>query len=69
MHTAYTPLIPGHYYLSFGFSSANRQIDWLERVAHLEISSTDVYGTGELPGAGQGYYLADGMWDIKSVKE
>ncbi len=58
------PLIPGHYYLSFGFSSANKQIDWLERITHLEVSSTDVYGTGELPGPGQGYYLADGIWDI-----
>ena len=58
------PLIPGRYYLSFGFSSANKQIDWLERITQLDINPTDVYGTGELPSQGQGYYLADGIWDI-----
>lgn len=61
------PLVPGHYFLSFGVFADNKQLDWLERITHLEIAETDVYGTGELPWPGQGYFLAEGEWNIKEV--
>ncbi|MCP4270014.1 MAG: ABC transporter ATP-binding protein [Candidatus Brocadiaceae bacterium] len=59
------PLIPANYYLTIGFSSDNKQIDLLERITHLEVAEIDVYGTGELPR--QGYFLAEGEWDIQHV--
>ena len=63
------PLVPNRYFLSFGFSSNNKQIDWLSRVTCLEISSMDVYGTGELPWQGQGYFLSNADWNIEKNSE
>ena len=56
--------MPGRYHLSIGFSSQDEQIDWLERVASVELARTDVYGTGELPQVGQGYFLTRAEWQI-----
>ena len=56
------PLVPGTYYISIRFSALGKQVDWLERVSSIEIVRTDVYGTGELPWADQGYFLAHAKW-------
>src|SRR6185369_11104358 len=48
-HIPELPLVPGRYYLSIGFSAQDQQVDWLERIASVELARTDVYGTGELP--------------------
>ena len=58
------PLVPGRYFISLGFSSGMQQIDWLHRVAAIEIAATDVYGTGELPWPTQGYFLSEAAWRI-----
>jgi lipopolysaccharide transport system ATP-binding protein len=63
-HIPDLPLVPGRYFLSLGFSSQDEQIDWLERVARVELARTDVYGTGELPQVGQGYFLTQADWEI-----
>lgn len=63
------PLVPGHYYLSLGFSSNNKQVDWIGRASQLEICATDVYGTGELPRSNQGFFLAEAKWYIPTVKK
>jgi lipopolysaccharide transport system ATP-binding protein len=63
-HIPELPLVPGRYHLSIGFSSQDEQIDWLERVASVELARTDVYGTGELPQVGQGYFLTRAEWQI-----
>jgi lipopolysaccharide transport system ATP-binding protein len=67
-HIANLPLVPGRYYLSIGFSSQDEQIDWLERVARVELARTDVYGTGELPQSGQGYFLTQADWEISPAE-
>lgn len=61
------PLVPGRYYISIGFSASGEQIDWLERIACLEIADYDVYGTGELPWVDQGYFLAHPHWSISEL--
>lgn len=58
------PLVPGRYTISIGFASGGRQVDWLERIAGIEFAECDVYGTGELPGPGQGYFLSRANWTI-----
>ena len=60
------PLVPGRYFISLGFSSEKKQIDWLDRIGSIEIAATDVYGTGELPWASQGYFLSEALWGIES---
>lgn len=62
------PLIPGHYYITLGFSSENRVRDWITRVAHIEIVEMDIYGTGELPWPGQGYFLGESIWSVNNIK-
>lgn len=59
------PLIPGGYYLSLGFTSEGvNQLDWLDRVARLEVARMDVYGTGALPEVLQGFYLPHAQWSV-----
>ena len=58
------PLVPGRYYLNLGCYSGNQALDWLSRVAVIEIEQADVYGTGELPNSDQGYFLSHSSWDI-----
>jgi lipopolysaccharide transport system ATP-binding protein len=67
-HIPDLPLVPGRYHLSVGFSSQDEQVDWLDRVASLELVPTDVYGTGELPQVGQGYFLARAEWDVHPTR-
>jgi lipopolysaccharide transport system ATP-binding protein len=62
------PLVPQSYYLSIGFSSEGKQIDWLSRVARIDIAHYDVYGTGELPLARQGYFLSRCDWNISAME-
>ncbi len=63
------PLVPGRYFVSIGFSSEKRQIDWLDQVASIDIVKTDYYGTGQLPWEGQGYILSQANWSIQNGKE
>jgi lipopolysaccharide transport system ATP-binding protein len=62
------PLVPGRYFVSLGFSSGGQQIDWLHRVAAIEIAATDVYGTGELPWPTQGYFLSEAAWRVGEAR-
>ena len=58
-------LAPGQYYLSLGFSTRIKQVDFLERVSCIEVARGDVYGTGHLPYKGQGYFLTQAEWKIE----
>jgi len=60
------PLVPGRYYVSIGVSAEGQQVDWLERACAIEVARTDVYGTGELPQTGQGYFLSRAEWMVDS---
>ena len=60
------PLVPGIYYLTLWFVSAENIGDTLNKVAHLEVIRSDVYGTGELPENGHGYYLGQANWQIEN---
>ncbi len=51
--------------ITLGFSSERQQVDWLERIAYVDIESLDVSGTGELPYLGQGYFLADADFSLE----
>ncbi|MSP37998.1 MAG: ABC transporter ATP-binding protein [Deltaproteobacteria bacterium] len=62
------PLVPGRYFISLGFAGDGRQADWLYRIAAIEIAATDVYGTGELPLASQGYFLSEATWRIGKAR-
>jgi lipopolysaccharide transport system ATP-binding protein len=59
-------LVPGQYYVSIGFSADGQQVDWLERVTTIEFLTCDIYGTGELPFHGQGYYLSRCDWTVST---
>ncbi|MEJ2366776.1 MAG: ABC transporter ATP-binding protein [Acidobacteriota bacterium] len=61
------PLVPGRYYLSLFFGSSGERMDILDRIASIDVVKTDVYGTGEMPGRGQGYYLADAEWTFEEA--
>ncbi len=58
------PLVPGQYHLTLGCYADNQALDWLERIATFEIEQSDIYGTGELPWAGQGYFLSHANWSV-----
>jgi lipopolysaccharide transport system ATP-binding protein len=59
------PLIPGQYYLGIEFYAGNQALDWLDRIATLDIEPGDIYGTGELPASSNGYFLAHSDWKIE----
>jgi lipopolysaccharide transport system ATP-binding protein len=58
------PLVPGRYTINLGCYAGNQALDWIPRVATIEIEQADVYGTGELPGNDQGYFLSHSEWEI-----
>lgn len=58
------PLVPGSYTISIGISSRQSQLDWLERIARIQVTVEDIYGTGELPWQGQGYFLSKAKWEV-----
>jgi lipopolysaccharide transport system ATP-binding protein len=60
------PLVPSRYYVSIGVSAEGQQVDWLERACAIDVARTDVYGTGELPQTGQGYFLSRAEWSVDS---
>jgi len=62
------PLMIGVYDISIGFSSNKRQVDWLERIAELEVTEFDLFGTGELPWPGQGYVISRPIWNVRLVE-
>jgi lipopolysaccharide transport system ATP-binding protein len=62
------PLVPGRYYVSIGVSAEGQQVDWLERACAIDVARTDVYGTGELPQTGQGFFLSRAEWSVDSGK-
>jgi lipopolysaccharide transport system ATP-binding protein len=56
------PLVPGRYYPTLEFVAADSRVDLLERVACLQFVECDVFGTGELPRRGHGYFLTRPEW-------
>ncbi len=49
LHVERLDLLPGTYFLTFGLSITNEQIDFVENGLELDIVARDVYGTGRLP--------------------
>jgi homopolymeric O-antigen transport system ATP-binding protein len=58
------PLIPGTYFISPGCGTGNTQLDLLHRACQLQVTATDVYGTGCLPDTTNGVVLVDAKWTI-----
>jgi len=58
------PLVPGRYYPTLLFTEANCHVDVLERLACIQFLECDVFGTGELPRRGHGYFLTRPEWTI-----
>ena len=56
------PLSPGMYFMSFGCTSNNKQLDRLERAVQFQIVEADFFGTGNLPMANLGPILIDAEW-------
>ena len=40
-------------------SSDGSIVDWIQNASGFSVEAGDFYGTGKLPPAGQGYFLAD----------
>ena len=59
------PLAPKVYNLTFAIRSNDIMIDFVDKVAAIEIARDDVYGTGELPDSKQGYFLSQARWHIQ----
>jgi len=53
------PLVADNYSMVLFLSSQNTIIDWIENAVSFRVESGDFYGTGRLPPAGQGCFLAD----------
>ena len=62
------PLAPNTYYLWLAMSSYNTLIDRLKNVMNINVARDDVYGTGELPGKNQGYFLAKALWSFDTLQ-
>jgi lipopolysaccharide transport system ATP-binding protein len=58
------PLTPGSYVVMLGCGSGQQQLDLLPRVAKLEITERDVFGTGRLPESTQALVLLTASWNM-----
>ena len=63
------PLIPDKYFLSVGFSDKRGQVDWIDKISTIEVANDDIYGTGEMPYKGQGYFLSNAQWTFNEARE
>lgn len=57
------PLVPNTYFLSLGCGIGTEQLDFVERATHIEVVSSDFFGTGRLPSPKQATVLLHGQWD------
>lgn len=53
------PLVPGTYIMTLFLSSNGTIVDWIQNAASFTVEPGDFYGSGRLPPAGQGCFLAD----------
>ena len=60
------PLVPGHYTVTVYLYGNSQTVDRLDQIAHLEVTAADVYGSGELPYADQGFFLTEANWSIQA---
>jgi lipopolysaccharide transport system ATP-binding protein len=61
------PLVPGRYHVTLEFTSDGSVRDTLDRIASLDCLECDVYGTGEVPRRGHGYFLTRPAWSVESL--
>jgi lipopolysaccharide transport system ATP-binding protein len=61
-------LVPGSYHLTVGFTADGQQADMLERIGRVDIVPTDIYGSGELPWPGQGYFVSEADWNLQPIE-
>ena len=65
------PFVPGHYPLAISVSSDSRgggRLDFVDCAAVLEVSDSDVYGTGFSMSQSKGALYLEGRWNIENAK-
>ena len=63
-HVPFLPLLPGRYFVSLGCASSGEQLDLVDRACFLDVTQSDVFGTGRLPPKTHGTFLVDAVWDV-----
>jgi homopolymeric O-antigen transport system ATP-binding protein len=61
------PLVPKMYQLWMTVRVDDMIIDRIEKVVTIEVMRDNVYGTGELPGSKQGYFLSQAQWNVNKL--
>lgn len=56
-------LVPGTYYLSFGISRQNEQVDYLENILQVDVMPRAVYPTGKIPKYGSALIYLYSSWE------
>lgn len=57
-------LAPGHYGYAL-FCSVNGEVsDWIKNAGTFDVEAGDFFGTGQLPGPGQGWFLIDHQFTV-----
>ena len=65
------PLVPGRYPIALSVSTggANGRRDFIECAAHLEVTDSDIYGSGASLGKSKGVTYIEGRWRIEGAPE
>jgi lipopolysaccharide transport system ATP-binding protein len=64
------PLVPGHYPLAISVSRDSRgggRLDYVDCAAVLEVSDSDIYGTGFSMTQSKGVLFLEGRWNIENA--
>jgi lipopolysaccharide transport system ATP-binding protein len=68
-HVPRFPLMPGRYYMTFGYVSRRIQVDLLDRAKQIDVVEGDAFGSGRLPPRSHGPFLVDAVWDVAKPNE
>jgi lipopolysaccharide transport system ATP-binding protein len=61
------PLVPGPYFVELVLADENRIVEKVERADRLDVVFKDVFGTGRVPNARQGYIVMPCEWGFDGV--
>ena len=66
------PFVPGQYPIAISVSSDGRgggRLDYVDCAAVLEVSDSDIYGTGFSLGQSKGVLYLEGRWNVENAKD
>lgn len=65
------PLVPGRYPVALSISTggANGRRDFIDCAAHLEVTDSDIYGSGASLGRSKGVTYLEGRWRIEGAED